>query len=195
MSEHVKETIALVQQEIESLNQQVAEKKRMVNGLCALVKQPPIYTDADLLPSTGMGPIQPDEYYGQPLSTAMRMILDRRKLAKLGPATVNDIYDALIAGGYKFTTSVEEHAKRGLYSTLTKSTQVFHKLPNGSYGLLEWYPNAKEAKVAAKSANKATGATTNGTDATFKTDDSASETDDSDMTSEAVAATAPAKAK
>src|SRR5690349_12766590 len=126
MSEHVTQTIALVQQEIDSLTQQLAEKKRMVNGLCNLIKQPPMYADADLIPSSGMGPTRADEYYGQPLATAIRMILERRQLAKLGPATVNEIYDALIAGGYKFNTTVEEHAKRGLYSALTKNTVTFH---------------------------------------------------------------------
>ena len=33
---------------------------------------------------------------------------------------------------------------------------AFHKLPNGSYGLLEWYPNAKEAKSAKGSAKQQT---------------------------------------
>lgn len=148
MSEHVTQTISMIQCQVNDLERQLIEKKRMVNGLCGLINQAPIYPDAALSPHAGLGPPRDDEYYGQPLAKALRMILERRQLANLGPATVNDIYDLLIAGGYKFNTDVEEHAKRGLYSALTKNTATFHKLPNGSYGLVSWYPGIKPAKSA-----------------------------------------------
>src|SRR4051812_41282149 len=130
MSEHVTRTIAMVREQIDSLERELIEKKRMVNGLCGLIKESPLYREIDVIPAGGLGQIRPDTYYGQPLSSAIGMILERRQLAKLGPATVNEIYDALIEGGYKFTTEVEDHAKRGLYSTLTKNSAKFHKLPN-----------------------------------------------------------------
>ena len=35
--------------------------------------------------------------------------------------------------------------------SLGKSSHTFHKLPNGQYGLLEWYPNVKPPKKRGKS--------------------------------------------
>jgi hypothetical protein len=148
VSEHVHKTIADVQVQIDDLLQQVAQKKQAVNTLCSIVNQPPIYADVTPATSRAVRPPRPDEYYGQPLSTTMRMVLERRQLAGMGPATVNDIYDAMMLGGYKFNTSNDEYAKRGLYSALTKNSATFHKLPNGLYGLLEWYPGVKEPKPA-----------------------------------------------
>ena len=31
--------------------------------------------------------------------------------------------------------------------TLGKNSGIFHKLPNGRFGMLSWYPNAKPIKV------------------------------------------------
>lgn len=73
--------------------------------------------------------------------------LERRQTANLGPATVGDIYDALVAGGYKFEAKNDDYAKRGLYQALTKNVAMFHRLPNNMYGLLAWYPNVKAQKV------------------------------------------------
>jgi hypothetical protein len=72
-----------------------------------------------------------------------------RKSAGLGPATPREIYDALIQGGYQFETKNEQVALVSLRSNLRKNSRMFHKLPNGQYGLLSWYPNAKPAKPTA----------------------------------------------
>jgi hypothetical protein len=148
MTEAVQQTIELVQKQIVDIEADLLEKKRMVNSLCGLIKQPPMYADADLLVSKSLGTMRSDEYYGQPLATAVRLILERRKAAGMGPATVNEIYDTLLKGGFEFNTANDDYAKRGLYSALSKNTSTFHRLRNGSYGLLAWYPNAKEARPA-----------------------------------------------
>lgn len=148
MTDHVRQTIALVQEQVSKLEAELIEKKRMVNSLCSLIGQPVLYTDAELVVSKSAGPMRADAYYGQPMATAIRMILERRKAANLGPCTANEIYDSLVEGGYKFNTANEEYAKRGLYSALSKNTATFHKLPNGLYGLLEWYPGVRESKPA-----------------------------------------------
>ncbi|QDU31675.1 hypothetical protein ETAA8_68350 [Anatilimnocola aggregata] len=157
MSDAVQQTIALVQQQIAELEADLIEKKRMVNSLRSLIKQEPIYTDEQLVTTKASGTLQPDAYYGQPLASAVRMVLERRKANGAGPTTANEIYDSLLEGGYKFNTSNDEHAKRGLYAALSKNTATFHKLPNGLYGLLEWYPGAREPKPA--KAPKAAGGT------------------------------------
>jgi hypothetical protein len=60
---------------------------------------------------------------------------------------VNEIFEALVAGGYKAETEEEANAKRGLRIALTKNSQTFYRVPSGAYGLLEWYPNAKPQTV------------------------------------------------
>ena len=171
MHEHVQPTIQLVQEQIAALEVELSEKKRMVNSLCSLIGQQPIYPDASPAASS-VRAVRPDEYYGQPLSTAMRMVLERRQLANIGPAAVNDIYQAMVDGGYNFQTKNPENAKRNLYTSLTKNTAVFHKLPNGLYGLLEWYPDAKSAKAKPNGA-KAGDDSEGDEDEPFNTDETA----------------------
>jgi hypothetical protein len=147
MSEHVKQTIADLQDELRQQEQSVIETKRLINTLCKRAGMDPIYGDAELAISSGPSlSIRGDQFYGQPLATCIREILEMRKALNQGPATVNEIYDALATGGFKFETKNEDNAKRGLRISLTKNTSIFHKLPTGKFGLLEWYPNAKAAK-------------------------------------------------
>jgi len=42
---------------------------------------------------------RPAEYYGRPLATVVTEILKKRKAAKQGAATLNEIYQELVVGG------------------------------------------------------------------------------------------------
>jgi hypothetical protein len=121
-----------------------------VNELCRGADRAPIYSDVDQLSAVTTS-IRADEFYGKPLASVVRTILEKRAAAGLFAAQVNDIYEAMQRGGYKFDAKNDDNAKRGLYVSLGKNTSMFHKLPNGTYGLLEWYPAVKESK--AKSPN------------------------------------------
>ncbi len=145
MSDAVLQTIEMIKVQIVNLEAQLAEKRRMVNGLCGLIGQPALYTIADES-NTATTTIRNDEFYGQPLSTVVRSILEKRKAASLGAASVADIFEAMLRGGFNFGTSSAENSKRSLRISLTKNSAAFHRLPNGKYGLLEWYPNAKPVK-------------------------------------------------
>jgi hypothetical protein len=90
--------------------------------------------------------IGPDTFYGKKQSTAVRQYLEMRKAGGKGPATPREIFDALKKGGLQFETKNDEVALVGLRALLRKNTVTFHKLPNGSYGLLSWYPDAKKPK-------------------------------------------------
>lgn len=147
MSDHIQQTIADLQAKLSVQESDVVKTKRLINQLCEMSGLSPMYQDADL--HEGSGPslsIQGDQFYGQPLATCIRQILEMRKALKQGPATVNEIFDALVQGNYQFETKNEDNAKRGLRISLTKNTAIFHKLPNGKFGLLEWYPNVKTVK-------------------------------------------------
>lgn len=145
-ADHVLKTIEMIQGEIGELDRQLTDRKRMVNELCRFAGRPALYADAALASAAGSSKTRPDEYYGKPLATVIRLVLEKRQAGNLGAATVNEIYDEMVAGGYHFQAKSEENAKRGLYTSLGKSTHTFHKLPNGTYGLKEWYPDAPRSK-------------------------------------------------
>jgi hypothetical protein len=69
-----------------------------------------------------------------------------RKAANLGAASVADIFSTVRKGGFKFDAKDDENAKNTIRMSLRKNSSIFHKLPNGEYGLLTWYPNAKPAR-------------------------------------------------
>jgi hypothetical protein len=152
MSEHIQRTIADLQQHLTELEAEGIDLKKTINSLCRRIHQAPIYPDAELERSHSIvGPMRGDEYYGKALASVVRWVLEARKAANLGPATVNEIYDAMASGGYQFEAKNEDNAKRGLRISLTKNG-VFHRLPTGKFGLTEWYPAIKDKAERKRSA-------------------------------------------
>lgn len=143
MSEHLTKAIAELEAKLAEQLKSAAKTKSGINQLAELAGLPPPYPDIE--EAVGPSAIRSDQFYGKAMHTAMRELLELRGTAR-GPATVNEIFDALKAGGYQFDTKSDDNAKRVIRITLTKNSTVFHKLPNGPYGLLAWYPNAKAAK-------------------------------------------------
>ena len=147
MSDHIKATIKDLQAELQKAEAAVVEKKKLINMLCSHAGMPPMYANADLESSSGLAlSIRSDQFYGQSMITAMRQVLEMRKALDQGPATVNELHAALVEGNYVFDTKDEANAKRGIRISVTKNSAIFHKLPNGKVGLLEWYPNVKVPK-------------------------------------------------
>jgi hypothetical protein len=144
--EHVSRTIELVQGQVLNLEQELAEKRRMVNGLCGLIGRAPVYANVEPAPGASVG-IRGDEFYGKPLSSAVRSILEKRAAAGLWAATLDEIFDAMLQGGFKFEAKNAGTAKRSLAISLSKNAVTFHKLPNGTIGLTEWYPEAVKGKA------------------------------------------------
>lgn len=144
MSDPIQLAIAKLQAKLKEQERAASKTKMAINALCEAIDQPPMYAEdtADGADNVSLA-IRSDQFYGQPLAGAIRTILEMRRKQERGPATVNEIYAALIEGGFAFDTRNEENAKRGLRVSLTKNSVTFHKLPNGKYGLLDWYPGAK----------------------------------------------------
>ncbi len=148
MDDALVQAVALLEGQLKKQERAAAETKRAVNAIFLAAGEPPRYSESDFEESRG-GPslsIRSDQFYGQPLAASIREILEMRRALKQGPVTVNELYEALLRGGFKFETKNEDNAKRGLRISLTKNTVTFHKLPDGKFGLLEWYPKAKAAK-------------------------------------------------
>jgi|SRR5579872_3056660 len=127
------------------LEQRVAEAKRAINTLCELGGGVPMFAETESARGAGAA-LRSDQFYGKVMTTAAREYLEIRKASNRGPASPREIYEALVEGGFKFDTKSEINAMTGLRQTLRKNSSTFHKLPNGQYGLLAWYPNAKAAK-------------------------------------------------
>jgi hypothetical protein len=148
MSEHIKQTIAELQAELAKQEQATLEKKRLINMLCAHAGMQPMYSDTEMKVSKGTSlSIRSDQFYGQSMVTAIRQILEMRKALDQGPASINELYAAMQEGGFAFDARDDDNAKRGVRISVTKNSSIFHKIPSGKIGLLEWYPGAKQPKA------------------------------------------------
>lgn len=128
---------------VKAKEKEVNDLKKVINKLCGDAGIAVRFTSIQDS-ETASGGIRSDEYYGQPLTAAIRNYLERRKASGLGAATVVEIYRAIKEGGFKFETASDLNARIGVGNTLRKTSSIFHRLPNGQYGLLAWYPGAKE---------------------------------------------------
>jgi len=141
--------IAALERRLADIERKGNEIRRAINLLNEESGQQPKYPDVDnamggQAGSTVLTQIKRDSFYGKKQMTAMREYLEMRRAQGDGPATPQEILDALKAGGYKFEAKSDDIALVGLRALLRKATNVFHKLPGTrAYGLLAWYPNAK----------------------------------------------------
>jgi hypothetical protein len=142
MKDDLSNTIEILTARVRTKEEEANRLKRIINELCAEEGiEPRFPTIVDGGASSSV--IRSDEYYGQTLTAAIRNYLERRKNAGLSAASLAEIFNAIKEGGYKFDTRNEENAKISVGNALRKTSSIFHRLPNGEYGLLSWYPNAK----------------------------------------------------
>jgi len=152
----------LREQEVE-----VVETKKMINALLRRMGDDPEFPDLEVGQMSLRSAARPDLYYGKPFATAAQEYLDRRKQA----CSADEIMSALEQGGFDFKTLAWKDKKdwpRLTAISLAKNNQKFHKLPNGTFGLLSWYPDvakrnengiqpAKKKKGRSKKVKKAQG--------------------------------------
>ena len=144
MREELKPAIDALLIDLADQEKQVTDTKLLINRLCARSGVEPMFPEAAAgSSSASVSSIRPDSFYGKVLNTAAREYLDMRKAANLGPATPREVYESLVKGGYASDAKDEVTATTIVRNTLRKNSSVFHRLPNGTYGLLSWYPNAK----------------------------------------------------
>ena len=90
--------------------------------------------------------IRPDTFFGKRMGTAARELLEMRRASGQGPGKPRELFETLKAGGFQFEAKDDTVAIVSFRAMLRKNTQMFQKLPNGTYGLKAWYPNAKPPK-------------------------------------------------
>jgi hypothetical protein len=132
----------------------VAECERTINTLCKEAGYAPRYSEISTSNAMKVTQISDDTFYGQKQTPAMRMYLEMRKTQGLGPATPREIYEAIKSGGYVFEARDAEVALVGMRALLRTQPNVFHRLPQGTWGLTAWYPDAKKPKEEPKSKKK-----------------------------------------
>ena len=142
MNDDILSTIDVLANRVKAKEEEANKLKKLVNELCAEAGIDQRYSVVS--ESGGISTsIRSDQFYGVTLPAAIRNYLESRKAAGLGAAPVDEIYRAVKAGGYKFETASEENAKTGVRNALRTTSSIFHRVPNGHYGLLSWYPSAK----------------------------------------------------
>lgn len=141
--------INMLQQELDDAERQAAGIRDALNLLRKRAGLGPIAANAVAGQPAGITQIKSDTFYGKRQQTAVREYLEMRKLQDLGPAKPREIFEALKAGGFQYETKDDNVAMVGLRALLRKRTGIFHKMPNGSYGLTSWYPHAKASKSEA----------------------------------------------
>jgi hypothetical protein len=142
MSDDIRNTIDVLARKVAAKEEEATKLKKLINELCSEENIPVRYPNV-VESAASFGALRADQFYGQTLTAAIRNYLEQRKASGLGAANLNEIYTAIKAGGYKFESRNEDNAKTSVGNTLRKSSSIFHRLPNGQYGLLVWYPSAK----------------------------------------------------
>jgi hypothetical protein len=127
--------------QLEDQLQEVADTKKAINQLRKRLGEPPAFDDV-AEPLRAGAAIRRDQYYGQPLATAVQHVLERRNEA----CDLAEILSELERGAFDFKAAgwKDNDRTRALAISLSKNTQTFNRLPNGSFGLLSWYPEVQK---------------------------------------------------
>ena len=140
-----------VQELVEDLQEQmnrVAETKRAINVLHRTMGKDAMFPD-EAPERIGTMRIKPDQFYGRALATSVQEYLElRKKTTGEQACDVSEILKALEEGGFDFKAAGwrDSDRLRPLSISLAKNTKVFHRLPNGLFGLLVWYPEVGTTK-------------------------------------------------
>jgi hypothetical protein len=154
--EAMSEKLAAALEELEAqLGEQleaVSETKQMINAISKRMGRPQVPYPNSEPERVAVSAIPHDQFYGKPLATACREYLEMRRHA----CEAKDILEGLRQGGFDFQSLdwKEESAwLRNLAINLAKNTAIFHRLPNGTFGLASWYPEAVARKKARSEKN------------------------------------------
>jgi len=139
MSEKLNAAVEVLLEQLEKQTQEVADTKKTINALLARMGKEPMFED--VMPERVGGNIRPDEYYGKPLATAAQQYLERRKQA----CSAEEILTGLEEGGFDFRAQgwKDNDRLRSLAISLAKNTKTFHRLPNKTFGLFDWYETVR----------------------------------------------------
>jgi hypothetical protein len=146
MSDELSAAIDVLMDKIQARARELADLKKMVNMLAKEASRSAIFPDAELTVVEGdQGSIRPDQYYGKSPIQAAREYLEMRGRA----VRPEEITQGLAQGGFDFEAQGwkgEAGRVRNLAISLSKNSTIFHRLPNGTYGLVKFYPDVAAEK-------------------------------------------------
>jgi hypothetical protein len=144
MNDQLKVAIEALQAEIEQKEREIIlPLKQAANQLCKVMGIDPVYAlsdDSGTSPKSKT-PWKIDQFFNKPLSSsAVQILAWKKESGGDGPMTVDEIYDHLIAGGFKFDGSgTADFQKRSLKIAMIKNTAQFAKISEDVFGLRTWY--------------------------------------------------------
>lgn len=139
---HIEQTIEDIESQIRQKQKELEGLQIAVNYLCKLLdpNAAPRYNIKGQSAEMPLTRLKGDEYFRRPKATVITSILQDRKTRKMGPATINEIYEKMIEGGYIFDVKEPKVA----IGTAMGKNQKFTRLDNDKWGLTEWYPPVDE---------------------------------------------------
>jgi len=158
--EHLKEEIATKEAQLLA---ELLPLKATANQLCKLAGLPEEYDLGAAQPAGGkrQPKFKEDQFFNKPLAGSVAAYLEAREELELErPASIDEIYDALASGGYKFegATGNPDNSKRALKIALTKNTAQFVKIGE-KFALKKWY-NLRSPRKSAPTDNESHEAST-----------------------------------
>jgi hypothetical protein len=151
--------LAPILEQLAPLQDQANRIKDRINGLYELEGENGPYPEATSIKSDyvprgiprGTLLSRKDQFFGKPLATVVKEILEWRAKENLGAIPLDDLYELMNQGSYGFEGKDDSTKKRILASSLGKNP-AFIRLPNsGDIGLAEWYPSAKRGRPKSSS--------------------------------------------
>jgi hypothetical protein len=142
MSAKLDDAVSELLEDLQAKMEEVSETKKAINLLMRRSGKQPMFPD-ETPERIATLKIRPDQFYGRPLATSVQEFLEQRKKGTGEQACdVAEILSVLENGGFNFKAMGwrENDRLRSLSISLAKNTKVFHRLPNGMFGLLSWYP-------------------------------------------------------
>jgi hypothetical protein len=145
MDRRASDALELMQEKVEEAEAQVARLKGAANLFAQTLGLEPPYV-VESAAEQGRGgrrAVKPDQFASAtaPSSAARAYFEWRGKEA--GAATLEEVYEALAAGGFRFESRDKDSAKSGLRIALGKDIQI-ERLPNNYYGLSAWYGGKRD---------------------------------------------------
>jgi hypothetical protein len=146
MDNKLSDAVEVLTAQLNEQMKQVADTKSTINALLRSMGKEAMFQDVSAEQVSASG-LRPDLFYGKPLATAVQEYLKRRNQA----CGADDILRGLEQGGFDFRSVSWKEADRlrSLSISLAKNSVTFHRLPNGTFGLLSWYPDIEKPEPSA----------------------------------------------
>src|SRR5437879_3744588 len=126
-------TIEKVKTQIDALEEELVKKKEMVNSLYEMEGEAPVFKDVARNSSTSAITFRADQFYGRPVATSVKEILEQRHARNLGAIALDELFKTMKEGGFVFENKDEKIAKRNLAITLSMNP-AFMRIPSGHIG-------------------------------------------------------------